>query len=165
MLRKGLKAAMASVFKPVMATMTMSDEQRRVEWLGQDQREPLLEAFVALRDVIDQTPSARFVSSKMNRDGTWWVQLRLNHSHHLVWHVIQRYGYVLNSITMINPLPTMFAPRSLPPVNGGPDDMLLWRISGYSAEFKPDDAAYSLQLGLPASFASEAAWLKETETP
>ncbi|WP_342068908.1 hypothetical protein [Yoonia algicola] len=132
--------------------------RRAIEWLGQDQPEPISQKFHALRDTINQTPAARFVSSQENESSHWGVQIELELNHSLVWHVIQRYSYTLNWLTTTNPLPTKFFPRSLPSENGPPEDLLHWRIECIDPLFLPDHAANELQRQLPENISNEEDW-------
>jgi hypothetical protein len=83
-------------------------------------------------------------------DGNWWVKFGISIEHPLAWQMVQEFGYVLNYVSLEEPLPTLFKPVSPPPyMNGGPKAYLSWVIESTSPEFTPTLAAEWLEGRLP----------------
>ena len=59
-------------------------------------------------------------------------------------------GYVVNWISLANPLPTEFKPVSPPPDMNGDDprELLRWLIQCWTPEFTPGDLARALDVSL-----------------
>ncbi|WP_202947866.1 hypothetical protein [Desulfosporosinus acidiphilus] len=79
--------------------------------------------------------------------------------HPLSWHVVQELGYVLNYISISEPLPTIFKPVSPPPyMNGGPKDFLAWVIECREKDFTPDICLKWLEGRLPRPVDEISQW-------
>jgi guanosine-3',5'-bis(diphosphate) 3'-pyrophosphohydrolase len=90
------------------------------------------------------------VSTGEFEDRNWWVKFSLNLRHPLAWNVVQEFGCVLNYLSIIERLPTVFRPVSPPPyLNGGPGEFLAWVIESKDPTFKPDAVAECLEGRLP----------------
>lgn len=89
----------------------------------------------------------------------WWVKFQIDIKHPLAWSVVQEMGYVLNCVSLEEPLPTVFRPVSPPPyLNGGPLHFLSWVIEAKSAKFSPDRACEWLEGRLPRPVEDHTAW-------
>lgn len=83
-------------------------------------------------------------------DGNWWVKFAIDVDHPLAWNVVQELGYVLNSLSIEERLPSVFMPVSPPPyMNGGPRDFLSWVIEPQDSGFTPSLCAEWLEGRLP----------------
>ena len=92
-------------------------------------------------------------------DGNWWVKLSIDIGHALAWSVVQEFGYVLNFLSLDEPLPTVFKPVSPAPyMNGGPAEFLSWVIECTDQEFSPSLAAQWLRARLPDPLDDLTAW-------
>lgn len=113
---------------------------------------------------ISRVPAASFDSGSLNEDGSWRAQIRIDIDHMLAWQVVQEFGFVLNWVSVTEPLPTRFFPRSSPPyLNGGPREYLHWIIEGISPDFDPDLATEWLEGRLPRPVDDLAQWALEDE--
>lgn len=88
----------------------------------------LLDYLVRVPSVqSNDTPSRGIGCGEEN--GIWWIKFGIDIEHPLAWHVVQELGYVLNYLSIEEPLPTTFKPVSPPPyLNGGPKEFLSWVI-------------------------------------
>lgn len=98
---------------------------------------------------ISRVPAASFDSGSLNEDGSWRAQIRIDIDHMLAWQVVQEFGFVLNWVSVTEPLPTRFFPRSSPPyLNGAPVNIFtgllkvfllistpIWRQNGWRADY------------------------------
>lgn len=99
------------------------------------------------------------ISKGYDDNGNWWVKFSIDINHHLAWHVIQELGYVLNHLSLQEPLPTVFMPVSPPPyLNGGPDEFLSWVIESKDVGFSPSLCAEWLEGRLPRPVEDTAQW-------
>ncbi|MCX4026030.1 hypothetical protein H0A36_23580 [Endozoicomonas sp. SM1973] len=74
---------------------------------------------------LNKLPGVIVISSKVTEDAYWWVKLNIDISNNFSWNVVQELGFVLNYISVSEPMPTVFKPVSPPPyMNGGPEDFL-----------------------------------------
>jgi hypothetical protein len=106
----------------------------------------------------NDTPSFG-IGTGYDQRGLWWVKFGIDIAHPLAWSVVQEMGYVLNSVSREELLPTVFKPVSPPPyLNGGPRPFLSWVIESKSADFKPDDAHEWLEGRLPRPVEDPALW-------
>lgn len=82
-------------------------------------------------------------------EGLWWIKLRLNLDHPLAWRHVQELGLVLNTLSVNEPLPTVFKPVSPPPYLNGGTKFLSWVIESTHPAFTPDLCAEWLEGRLP----------------
>ena len=116
-------------------------------------------AFLARVPAVatNDTPSRGFGSG--GDSAAWWVKFAIDVDHPLAWNVVQELGHVLNSLSVEEPLPTVFKPVSPPPyMNGGPRDFLSWVIECPAAAMSPDTVAEWLEGRLPRPVEDEAEW-------
>jgi hypothetical protein len=114
--------------------------------------EPLLQFLKTVPAVSQRMGSG-------SEGGLWWVKLVIDIDHPLAWRVVQEFGHILNSLSVEEPLPTVFKPVS-PPVylNGGPRDFLSWVIESTAQEFTPARCAEWLEGRLPTPVSDLAEW-------
>src|SRR5260221_4869845 len=92
-------------------------------------------------------------------EGLWWVKFSLDLEHQLAWNVVQELGYVLNYISVDEPLPTVFMPVSPPPyLNGGPREFLSWVIESREPTFSPETCMKWLEGRLPRPVDDRESW-------
>jgi len=117
-----------------------------------------LAAFLgAIPAIASRRPSGVLGSGRTD-DGKWWVKLMIDLHHPLAWSTVQEFGYVLNYLSLLEPLPTVFKPVSPPPyLNGGPE-FLSWVIESSVPDFSPDMAADWLKGRMPDPIGDPAAW-------
>ena len=108
-------------------------------------------AFDKLLEYLKRVPAIEGqIGSGSNEEGFWWIKFTINTSHPLAWNTVQEFGYVLNNLSINEPLPSVFFPVSPPPyLNGGPDDFLSWVIENRHPDFLPDEAQEWLEGRLP----------------
>ncbi|KRA79788.1 hypothetical protein [Altererythrobacter sp. Root672] len=108
----------------------------------------------------NETPWGGF-GSGIDENG-WWVKFWLDIDHHLAWSSVQEIGHVLNELSVVERLPTIFKPVSPPPyLNGGPREYLAWVIECRDGKFKPGTVADWLEGRLPTPVDDIAAWPDE----
>ena len=109
---------------------------------------------------VNETPGYGIGSGA--EDGVWWVKFGIDIDHPLAWSTVQELGYVLNSLSTTEPLPTTFRPVSPPPyMNGGPRDFLSWVIECPEGTLPPATVAQWLEGRLPRPVEDETAWLDD----
>lgn len=109
--------------------------------------------------VVSRIPSVRVLSSECTPDAYWWVKLSIDIRHRLAWQVVQELGFVLNSISLSEKLPTVFMPVSPPPyLNGGPSEFLSWVIESRFNYIDPAWIAGEIETRLPSPLHDEAQW-------
>ena len=85
----------------------------------------------------------------------------ISHSSMVAWYVVQGLGFVLNSLSSDEPLPTIFRPVSSPPhLNGGPGGHLAWVVEAQLPFLDAGTVASFLQDRPPRPVAEEARWLE-----
>ncbi len=82
-------------------------------------------------------------------NGNWWVKFKLNTIHDLAWRHVQELGFVLNYVSLEEPLPTIFKPISPPPYMNGGEEYLSWVIESQVPDFTPALCAEWLEGRLP----------------
>jgi hypothetical protein len=98
------------------------------------------------------------LSSGIAECGNWWVKFSIDIGHPLAWSTVQELGYVLNYVSLTEPLPTVFKPVSPPPyLNGGPEN-LSWVIESLLPDFTPNLAAKWLEGRMPNPVEDPAQW-------
>ena len=86
----------------------------------------------------------------MSGDAYWWVKLNIDIKNKYSWNVVQELGFVLNYISLNEPMPTVFKPVSPPPyMNGGPEDYLSWVIESTFNYIDPKWVKETLEGRLP----------------
>ena len=104
----------------------------------------------------NSTPS-RFGSGVEN--ATWWVKFSIDLKHPLAWNVVQELGYVLNSLSVQEKLPTTFKPVSPPPyLNGGTHEYLSWLIECPADAMTPGTVTDWLEGRLPRPVDDRSQW-------
>ena len=115
--------------------------------------------FSQLEDFLRRVPAVESLGRGSDPDGSWWVKLTIDIDNELAWSVVQEFAYVLNYLSIKEPLPTVFKPVSPPPyLNGGPREFLSWVIECVNAEFTPALCAQWLEARLPKPVDDPAAW-------
>jgi hypothetical protein len=91
----------------------------------------------------------RFGSGRTD-DGMWWVKFAIDLDHPGAWKAVMDLGYVLNWLSLAQPLPTVFRPVSPPPdMNGNdPRELLAWVIECRTPQFTPKECAETLDVSL-----------------
>lgn len=109
---------------------------------------------------VNDTDHGGFGTGEEN--GIWWVKFSLDIYDDLAWNVVQELGFVLNYLSVEEPLPTIFKPVSPPPyLNGGPAEFLSWVIECESAHMSPDKLAQWLESRLPRPVDDPENWPNE----
>lgn len=123
-----------------------------------------LEGLAQLTGFLRRVPSVRVLSHSPVTEPQWWIKLNIDIASPVAWHVVQSLGYVLNYLSLDEPLPTVFRPVSPPPyLNGGPDDFLSWVIEAQIPFLDAGVIASFLQGRLPQPVEDSAAWLNLDE--
>jgi hypothetical protein len=118
--------------------------------------------FSELIAFLNKVPAIVSAKSKIScgraDDRNWWVKFTIDLEHQLAWSTVQEFGYVLNYLSLNEPLPTVFKPVSPPPyLNGGPE-FLSWVIQSLDPEFEPKLAAKWLEGRLPDPIEDPTQW-------
>lgn len=119
-----------------------------------------MDEFRRLESFLDRIPGidAPFGSGRFD-NGNWWIKFSINIEHPLAWNVVQELGNVLNCLSVIERLPTVFKPVSPPSyLNGGPRELLSWVIESTTTEYSPDECAKWLEGRLPQPVDDVADW-------
>jgi len=112
-----------------------------------------------LVDFLNQIPSLDVLSSDITPDAYWWIKLNIDIHHNLAWQVVQELGFVLNYISIQEPMPTIFKPVSPPPyLNGGPENFLSWTIESTYNYIDPKWVKEVLEGKLPNPVKNESNW-------
>src|SRR5262249_29054 len=120
--------------------------------------------FLSLEAFLKRVPAINVIAKGKGADGRWWVKFAIDIGHKLAWNVVQEFGFVLNSVSVNERLPTTFMPVSPPPyLNGGPAEYLSWVIECHDPNFKPDRIAEWLEGRLPRPVEDEAQWPSDDE--
>ena len=108
---------------------------------------------------LDRIPGLSIISHEVTPDAYWWVKFDIDIRHELSWSVVQELGFVLNFISLNEPLPTVFKPVSPPPyLNGGPDEFLSWVVESTFNYIDPSWIADTLEERLPSPVNDESQW-------
>jgi len=122
------------------------------------------EGLSDLTDFLRRIPSLQVLSHSLPTEPQWWVKLRIDIASPISWHIVQNLGFVLNYLSLEEPLPTVFRPVSPPPyLNGGPEDYLAWVIEAKIPFLDAGVIASFLQVRLPEPVEDEAQWLNQDE--
>lgn len=127
-----------------------------VEYIDRGKIETNLEKLV---EFLTRIPAVSVISHDTTPDAYWWVKLSIDIHHPLAWNVVQELGFVLNYISIEEPLPTVFKPVSPPPyLNGGPDDFLSWVVESTYNYIDPLWVAGTIEGRLPNPVDDESQW-------
>lgn len=108
---------------------------------------------------INRIPGTKVISHDVTPDAYWWVKLNIDINHKLAWNVVQELGFVLNYISIQEPMPTVFKPVSPPPyINGGPEEFLSWAIESTFNYIDPGWVADIIEGRLPRPVENEEEW-------
>lgn len=114
-----------------------------------------------LVEFLNKIPGVEVLSSDVTPDAYWWVKLTIDIEHKFAWNVVQELGFVLNYISVEEPLPTTFKPVSPPPyLNGGPE-FLSWVIEPTFNYIDPKWIKEVIESRLPSPIYDETKWLNE----
>ena len=114
-----------------------------------------------LVDYLDKIPGLEVISSDITPDAYWWIKLDIDIEHKLAWNVVQELGFVLNYISISEPLPTIFKPVSPPPyLNGGPE-LLSWVIESTFNYIDPKWIKEVIEGRLPSPIEDEDNWVMD----
>ena len=124
--------------------------------------EVLHQGLPLLVNFLNEIPSVEVIASEVTTDAYWWVKLNIDIQHKLAWRVVQELGFILNYISVQEPLPTIFKPVSPPPyLNGGPDEFLSWVIESTFNYIDPKWIKEMVEGRLPNPINSEKEWMQE----
>jgi hypothetical protein len=115
---------------------------------------------LVLIDFLKKVPAIKGgIGKGVFEDGNWWVKFKIDINHKFAWQVVQEIGFVVNYISLNEPLPTVFYPASPPPyLNGGPEEFLSWVIESKTPDFTPSDLKEWLESRMPNPVDVEAEW-------
>ena len=116
--------------------------------------------FEPLNSYLRRVPGlTHVVGDGSNEDGTWWVKFKIDIDHPLAWKVVQEFANVLNLLSVMERLPTVFKPVSPPSyLNGGPREYLSWVVESTEPGFSPATCAEWLEGRLPRPVEDLAEW-------
>ncbi len=108
---------------------------------------------------LEQLPGVHVMSSKITNDAYWWIKITIDIKNEFAWNVIQELAFVLNYVSISEPLPTVFKPVSPPPyLNGGPSDFLSWAIESTYNYIDPKWIQETLENRLPKIEEMKSSW-------
>ena len=119
--------------------------------------EPLL-AFLEKLPAIDLPAGRKSIGCGVFDNGNWWVKFALQTEHPLAWRHVQELGFVLNYVSVEEPLPTVFMPVSPPPYLNGGVEFLSWVIESSDPTFTPALCFEWLEGRLPRPVSDLAKW-------
>ena len=126
------------------------------EYIDKEKIENNIQVLV---DYLARIPGVSVISHDVTPDAYWWIKLDIDIEHRLSWTVVQELGFVLNYISLNEPMPTVFKPVSPPPyLNGGPDEFLSWAIESTFNYIDPGWVADTLKGRLPNPVDDETQW-------
>lgn len=102
-----------------------------------DKFEKLL-TYLERLPAIDLPAGRKSIGFGELEDGNWWVKFKIDIAHDLAWRHVQELGFVLNYVSLEQPLPTVFKPVSPPPYMNGGEEFLSWVIESELPDFTPD---------------------------
>lgn len=112
-----------------------------------------------LVEYLSRIPGVSVISHDTTPNAYWWVKLKIDTEHSLAWNVVQELGFVLNYISLNEPMPTVFKPVSPPPyMNGGPDEFLSWVVESTYNYIDPGWVAETIEGRLPDPVDDESKW-------
>ncbi len=128
--------------------------------MNQEYFEELI-SFLERLPAIDLPAGRRSIGTGKLENGNWWVKFKLNTSHPFAWRHVQELGYVLNSLSVEESLPTIFKPVSPPPYMNGGEEFLSWVIESNATYFTPANCVKWLEARLPSPVEDLAQWSLE----
>jgi len=115
-----------------------------------------------LVDFLNKIPSVEVIASDITADAYWWIKLNIDINHKTAWTVVQELGFVLNYISVQEPLPTIFKPVSPPPyLNGGAKEFLSWIIEATFNYIDPKWVKEMIESRLPNPIDDIKEWIRE----
>lgn len=120
-------------------------------------------AFLERLPAIELPAGRKSVGRGSSSNGKWWVKFSLDTSHALAWRHVQELGFVLNSLSVEQRLPTVFMPVSPPPYLNGGVEFLSWVIESTDPSFTPDHCAQWLESRLPQPVDDPSRWHTEDD--
>jgi hypothetical protein len=114
--------------------------------------------FLEQLPAIDLPAGRKSIGYGISDCGNWWVKFSLDTEHPLAWRHVQELGFVLNYVSLEEPLPTTFRPVSPPPYMNGGVEFLSWVIESTLPTFTPDLCAEWLEGRLPKPITAEEEW-------
>lgn len=127
-----------------------------------DKFEKLL-SYLERLPAIDLPAGRKSIGFGEFEDKTWWVKFSIDTNHDLAWRHIQELGFVLNYLSLEEPLPTVFKPVSPPPYMNGGVEFLSWVIESQTPDFTPNLCAEWLEGRLPIPVDELNEWLFDDE--
>lgn len=119
----------------------------------------LVNGLPVLVNYLESIPGVSILSSEVTSDCYWWVKLDIELENKYSWHVVQELGFVLNYISLEEPMPTVFKPVSPPPyMNGGPNKCLSWVIESTFNYIDPVWVKETLEGRLPNPVTELSQW-------
>ena len=127
-----------------------------------DKFEKLL-SFLERLPAIDLPAGRKSIGFGEFEDGNWWIKFRIDTEHELAWRHVQELGFVLNFVSLEEPLPTVFKPVSPPPYVNGGEEFLSWVIESQTPDFTPNLCAEWLEGRLPRPVEDLKEWSLDDE--
>lgn len=124
--------------------------------------DPLL-AYLERLPAINLPAGRASIGRGVHDDGNWWVKFSLKTAHPLAWRHVQELGFVLNFVSIEEPLPTVFMPVSPAPYLNGGVEFLSWVIESKALGFSPDLCARWLEGRLPRPVEDLTRWATQDE--
>lgn len=129
----------------------------------------MAEKFEKLLSFLERLPAIDLPAGRNSigygeyEDNTWWVKFSIDTEHDFAWRHIQELGFVLNYLSIEEPLPTVFKPVSPPPYMNGGVEFLSWVIESQIPDFTPNLCAEWLEGRLPRPIEELDEWLFDDE--
>ncbi|PHR90676.1 MAG: hypothetical protein COA78_34725 [Blastopirellula sp.] len=123
----------------------------------------MLLTYLERLPAIDLPAGRKSIGFGEMEDGNWWVKFGIDTEHELAWRHVQELGYVLNYVSLEEPLPTAFIPVSPPPYLNGGVEFLSWVIESKHPDFTPDLCTEWLEGRLPRPVDDLKQWSFEIE--
>lgn len=112
-----------------------------------------------LVDFLNKIPSVEVISNDLTPDAYWWIKLNIDINNKISWNIVQELGFVLNYISIQEPLPTIFKPVSPPPyLNGDAEECLSWVIESTFNYIDPKWIKEMIEGRLPNPIDDEKEW-------
>jgi len=139
---------------------------------GADRRAPAeasgdfesLLAFMERLPAISLPAGLSSIGTGRFENGNWWMKFSLGTEHPLAWRHVQELGFVLNYVSISEPLPTVFKPVSPPPYMNGGVEFLSWVVESTDPSFSPASCAEWLEGRLPRPVDDLAQWDTDSDT-
>ena len=161
-LRKAVEREAESTNQSVNALIIKHLERAIPAYSNSVSNQTLEKGMEQMVKFLNSVPSVNVIFHDVTPDSYWWIKLDIDISHHLAWNVVQELGFVLNYISLQEPLPTVFKPVSPPPyLNGGPSECLSWVIEPTAKAIDTRAVSAYLEQRLPQPVNDENAWIEE----